>query len=106
MTHLPPERDSEGYLVDLHQWTPDIARMIAAEHDIELGKEHLEVILLLREFYNEYSLTPAVRVFIKHIGNSLGQDKGNSLYLMKLFPGTPMKLACLIGGLPKPTNCL
>ena len=33
-------------------------------------------------------------------------DKGNSIYLHKLFPGNPAKLAAKIAGLPRPTNCI
>ena len=61
---------------------------------------------LLREYYDEYQIAPAVRVLTKAIGKKLGPDKGNSKYLYDLFPYGPGKQACKIAGLPKPTGCI
>jgi len=36
----------------------------------------------------------------------LGEEKGNSRYLQRLFPDGPLKYACKFGGLPKPPTCL
>ncbi|MES2603574.1 MAG: TusE/DsrC/DsvC family sulfur relay protein, partial [Pseudomonadota bacterium] len=33
-------------------------------------------------------------------------SKGNSLYLLSLFPGSPARLAARIAGLPRPVNCM
>ncbi|MCZ6459336.1 MAG: TusE/DsrC/DsvC family sulfur relay protein, partial [Gammaproteobacteria bacterium] len=38
--------------------------------------------------------------------SQLGAEKGTSIYLLKLFPGSPAKLLAKIAGLPRPTNCL
>jgi tRNA 2-thiouridine synthesizing protein E len=99
-------RDSQGFLINLDDWDELIAHEIALDEGVSLTDEHWEVIHLLREFYAEFELSPAMRVLVKHIKNELGEDKGNSLYLLKLFPNSPAKLASKIAGLPKPTNCL
>lgn len=105
-TRILPERDKQGFLVDLNHWNPDIAAIIAQEEGIELHDAHWEIINLLRDFYKEYELSPAMRILVKHVKEQLGNDKGTSLYLMQLFPGSPAKIASKIAGLPKPTNCL
>ena len=61
---------------------------------------------LLRSYYEEYQIAPAVRVLTKAIGKKLGKDKGNSKYLYELFPYGPAKQACKYAGLPKPTGCV
>jgi len=61
---------------------------------------------LLREYYEEYQIAPAVRVLTKAIGRRLGKEKGNSKYLYELFPYGPAKQACKYAGLPKPTGCV
>ena len=43
---------------------------------------------------------------MRYVAQQLGPDKGNSLYLNRLFKGTPAKLAAKLAGLPKPSNCL
>jgi tRNA 2-thiouridine synthesizing protein E len=98
--------DKDGYLKDLNDWDTDIAQALATGEDIELSEAHWEVIWLLREFYQEFELAPAMRVLVKQVGNKLGKDKGRSIYLMQLFPPSPAKVAAKIAGLPRPTNCL
>ena len=68
----------EGYLEDMNQWSPEIAKEIAKEVDIELTDKHFEVLNYLREKTKEgESLT------IRKVGKSGITDiKG----LYTLFP--------------------
>jgi tRNA 2-thiouridine synthesizing protein E len=100
------ETDEEGYLVNLSDWSEDVANEIAKAESVEMTQNHWEVVNFLREYYNEYQIAPAVRVLTKAIGKKLGPDKGNSKYLYELFPYGPAKQACKIAGLPKPTGCV
>lgn len=100
------ETDREGYLKQLSDWSPDVAEVLARNEDILLTPEHWEVIEILREFYREFELSPAMRPLVKRVGQKLGPDKGRSIYLMKLFPPSPAKIASKIAGLPRPDNCL
>lgn len=99
-------RDPQGFLVNLEDWNEEVAVTIAREEDIELSDAHWEVIWLLREFYAEFDLSPANRILVKAVKEELGEAKGNSIYLLQLFPGSPAKIASKIAGLPKPLNCL
>ena len=98
--------DEEGFLVNLTDWTKDIAVEMAKGDDIDLSDEHWEVIDFLREYYEEYQIAPAVRVLTKAIAKKMGKDKGNSKYLYSLFPYGPGKQGCRFAGLPKPTGCI
>ncbi|PRA49340.1 MULTISPECIES: TusE/DsrC/DsvC family sulfur relay protein [Pseudomonas] len=100
------ELDKDGYLLDLADWSAEVAKALAAAEALELTPEHWEVLELLRGFYQEFQLSPATRPLIKYTALKLGPDKGNSLHLNRLFKGTPAKLAAKLAGLPKPTNCL
>jgi len=100
------ETDEEGYLVNLSDWTDEVANEIAKTENIEMSESHWEVVNFLREYYEEFQIAPAVRVLTKAIGKKLGADKGNSQYLYELFPYGPAKQACKIAGLPKPTGCV
>ena len=100
------ELDKDGYLADLNDWSPEVATALAVQNDIELTPEHWEILQLLRNFYQEFQLSPATRPLIKYTALKLGAEKGNSLHLNRLFNGTPAKLAAKLAGLPKPTNCL
>lgn len=98
--------DEEGYLLDLSCWTPDMANALAEKESLELTEAHWEIIYLLRDFYQNFEVSPAMRPLVKAVSRQLGEEKGKSIYLMKLFPGSPPKLAAKIAGLPKPANCL
>ncbi|MGY2288410.1 TusE/DsrC/DsvC family sulfur relay protein [Pseudomonas sp. SDO528_S397] len=98
--------DKDGYLVDLSDWSTDVANALAAAEDMALTPEHWEILELLRRFYDEFQLSPATRPLIKYTALKLGVEKGNSLHLNRLFKGTPAKLAAKLAGLPRPTNCL
>lgn len=100
------ETDEEGYLVNLTDWTEELAETMAKAEHCELSPNHWEVINFLREYYDQYQVAPAVRVLVKAIGKKLGADKGNSRYLYELFPYGPAKQACKYAGLPKPTGCV
>ncbi len=98
--------DEEGYLLNLEDWTIDIANAMAKADDCELTPNHWEVIDFLRGYYEQYEIAPAIRILTKQIGKKLGQEKGNSKYLYELFPHGPAKQACKYAGLPKPTGCV
>ncbi len=98
--------DKEGFLRRLEDWSPALAVQIAAAEGIELGDEHWEIIDLLRDYYREFDTSPAMRPLVKYCSLKLGPEKGRSVYLMSLFPGSPAKIGSKIAGLPKPDNCL
>lgn len=98
--------DEEGYLLDLADWNESLALSLAAKESLELTEQHWEIIHLLRNFYQQFEVSPAMRPLVKAVSKALGPEKGKSIYLMKLFPGSPPKLAAKIAGLPKPANCI
>lgn len=100
------EFDEEGYLLDLSLWSEALAEDIARKEGLILTAAHWEVLRVLRDFYEQFEVSPAMRPLVKAVTKELGPDKGKSIYLMKLFPGSPPKLAAKIAGLPKPANCL
>jgi tRNA 2-thiouridine synthesizing protein E len=100
------ETDEEDYLVNLSDWTKEIAEVLAKQDELELTEQHWQIINYLRDYYEEYQIAPAVRVLTKAIGKKFGKEKGNSKYLYTLFPYGPGKQACRFAGLPKPTGCI
>ncbi len=98
--------DSEGYLEQLSDWQPEVAEQIAKKEGLELTEAHWEIINLLRRFYQEFELSPAMRPLVKYIGLNMGKEKAKSIYLMQLFGESPAKMTSKLAGLPKPTNCL
>jgi TusE/DsrC/DsvC family sulfur relay protein len=94
-----PERDGDGYLVDPNEWTPEVARAMAAADQVELDDVKWDQILKAREYYEEHAVVPPIRKFSKHIG-------ADQKEMFKLWMTGPMKPITKYGGLPKPTGCV
>ena len=98
--------DKNGFLRQPEIWTPDIAQAFAADEGIELTEGHWQIIELLQSFYASFGDSPANRALANYVKQHLGPEQGRSIYLMKLFPGSPARVGSRIAGLPKPKNCL
>ncbi|HVL01860.1 MAG TPA: TusE/DsrC/DsvC family sulfur relay protein [Dongiaceae bacterium] len=98
--------DKEGFLENLSDWNETVAEALAQREQIQLTAAHWEILRALQDFHRQFEHSPPMRVLVKYIKQQLGDAKGNSIYLLQLFPGSPAKLAAKIAGLPRPTNCL
>jgi len=98
--------DSNGFLLKPSDWNKAVALAIAEKEGLKLTDDHWALLLLLRDFYQKYQLIPPLRIFVKTVKAELGSDLGNSISIHKLFPQSPLKLACKVAGLPKPSHCM
>ena len=98
---------SEKYhLNKLSEWTPETAGLLASDNQLQLTAEHLEILQVARQFYDQYGFSPSMRPLCKTVATELSVEKGRSIYLLQLFPGSPAKLVAKFAGLPKPKNCI
>lgn len=100
------EVDEDGYIVNLDDWTPELAEHLAKDDGIALSDAHWEVINFLRDYYQKYQIAPMIKILVKELGKAMGPEKGNTKYLYELYPAGPAKQACRFAGLPKPTGCV
>lgn len=94
-----PERDGDGYLRDMSDWTPEIGRAMAELDGIELNDTQWGHIMKAREYYEDERVVPPIRKFAKYLGE-------NQKEMFKLWMTGPMKPISKYGGLPKPTGCV
>ena len=90
--------NDEGYMLDMKQWTKEIALEIAKEEEITLTEKHFQVINFLRE-----KQAAGESLTIRKVGTS-GIVDIKELY--QLFPGGPLKYSSKIAGIPKPVSCI
>ena len=90
--------NDEGYLLDLKQWTKEIAIEIAKESGIILTEKHFALIEFLRK-----KQIAGETLTIRKVGTS-GIVDIKEFY--QLFPGGPLKFASKIAGIPKPVSCV
>lgn len=98
--------DHQGFLLDAKEWHEDWAKQTAQHNNLTLEAIDFEILHQLRHFYFEYDLSPAMRPLVKHIKSTLGERYGNSIWLMQRYGESPARTLALLGGLPKPKNCL
>jgi len=94
--------DTQEHLLDLEQWSEDIAVQNASAEDIELTAEHWDVVKFLREHYIENGPTTARK--LSGILEERYASKGGRKYLYTLFPNGPISQGSRIGGLPVPDD--
>lgn len=96
---VTPQRDGDGYLADMSNWTPEIGRSMAETDGVELDDVKWQHVLKAREYFDEHSVVPPIRKFAKYLGE-------NQKEMFKLWMTGPMKPITKYGGLPKPTGCV
>ena len=100
------ETNDQGFLIKTADWNEEVAVKLAELNNMFITEAHWEIILFIRRYYLQFKHLPNARVFTKAVAKELGEVKGNSRYLHKLFPDGPLKYACKLAGLPKPPTCL
>ena len=91
--------DEEGLLTDYDEWDEDLAKVLAAQIDIDLSDEHWKVIHFLREDFKEKGETATTRR-VQSVGGIPVKEQ------FALFPKKPGKKMAYIAGLPKPHGCV
>jgi tRNA 2-thiouridine synthesizing protein E len=95
------ETDANGYLADPNDWSEELARLIAADEEIELTDKHLDVLNYLREeWFDNGNNQPNERTILKAMGERWGA-RISSKDLYDLFPKMPSKQGGKIAGLPE-----
>lgn len=99
------EKDPEGNLFDLPQWSPQYANQQAALIDLVLTDEHWEVIYYLRERYRVNGNRDSARAVLRDLEEHFGENRGRAR-LYELFPRGPVTQATQLAGLPLPAHAL
>ncbi len=91
--------NEEGFLTVYDEWSEDIAKVLAAQVDIELTPRHWEVIHFLREDFKKEGESSTSR-HTQTVGGFPIKEQ------FVLFPKKPAKKMSYIAGLPKPKGCV
>ena len=61
-----PERDGDGYLRSMDDWTLEIGKAMAGADDFEITDAMWEQIFKAREYYESENVVPPIRKFVKY----------------------------------------
>ncbi len=91
--------NDEGFLTAYDEWDEDLAKVLAANIDIDLTDEHWKVIRFLREDFKAQGETATTRR-VQTVGGVPTKEQ------FELFPQKPAKKMAYLAGLPKPHGCV
>lgn len=98
--------DEHGHLLDPADWSPEVARALAAQDGQNLTAPHWWLIEFVRDHHQRYDTPPLMRVAVVALREKLGDPAASSRDLYQLFPDHPIRQACRYGGLPRPDWCI
>lgn len=96
-------RDEPGYLVDPGDWDDEVAKVIAAEEEIELSEDHWAIIRFMRNYQEEHGVSPDARFVFSFLAKQkkITKNEARTLFF-QLFPYGYVKQACKIAGMVQP----
>lgn len=106
------ETDEEGYLINLEDWSDEVAEEMAYQeslHDqVTLTETQWGLINYFRDYFHENQEHPSMHKLVMTLGKYHGEHfhdhKEYEKFLYKLFPRGPVAELCKLAGLPKPVE--
>ena len=96
------EVTDSGFLVNIEDWSEEVASAIAEQEELKLESRHWDLINYLRdEYINNGGNQPNTRTLVKAMAKQWGDKSVNAKTLYDLFPGDPSKQGGRISGLPE-----
>jgi len=97
-----PSLLANGRLAQLADWNEDIARQLASRDGIELTDDHWQVINTMRDYYQEYGVSPVKKLLKRSLQQNTESDRFDDLLLDSLFPDGVLSQGSKIAGIPLP----
>lgn len=101
VTRIGHDLTAAGRLSNLSDWDEQTAAMLAQQDGITLTEGHWEVIHFMREFYQNYNISPIRKLLLKGMRRQYGAEKATGEYIDRLFPGNVTVQGTKIAGLPE-----
>lgn len=99
-------RNHYGDLVEIGEWSHDIARKQAESIGLELTPAHLEVLDYLRDYaINQGGSQEDAQKILLALEHRF-EDRGGSRWLYSLFPGGPVTQGMKLAGLPEAPHAI
>ena len=100
------ELDQCGHFVDYTIWNQEVAKDLAKSLELELTDWHFEILMAVRQFYQQFGHSPATRPLIKFLMKTVSADINNAILQEKFNTGLVARHLSRLAGVPKPANCL
>ena len=92
---------NDGFLIDLADWSEEVAASMAQADEVPLGDDHWTLINFLHRFYKEFEVPPDMDILSRNLCKDQSNCRWSKSYIFELFP-EGAKMACRYAGLPAP----
>ncbi|VAX13187.1 hypothetical protein MNBD_GAMMA24-1947 [hydrothermal vent metagenome] len=92
----------DGRLLNLSDWSPEIAKAIAKEEGLNLTDAHWDIINLMRDYYFTYNITPIIKLLKREIARKFSAERATDEAINALFHGGVQYQGSKIAGIPVP----
>jgi tRNA 2-thiouridine synthesizing protein E len=96
----PVELRADGRLAHSADWSPELAVELAAKDGLTLSDKHWDIINIMREYYNEYNISPILKLLRREVAKKLGAERALDESLYALFPNGVQHQGSRIAGIP------
>lgn len=92
----------DGTLLRLSDWSLEVAEELARRDGLTLTDDHWDVLTVMREYYQEYNISPIRKLLVKEVREKLDANKFQLSYLNELFPNGLLTQSTRLAGIPIP----
>ena len=100
------ETDAQGFLLNMDEWSEELASELAKRDGMELFVDHWELIMYFRDYFAENQTNPTMHTIVRSLGKMKGEhfhdQKEYESHIYNLFPSDPIHEICKLAGLPMP----
>jgi len=91
---------ADGRLDNLNDWTTELAEALAKNEGLLLTEQHWNVINTMREYYEEFNLSPILKLLRRELSKKYGSELASIDVLDKLFPNGVQHQGSRLAGIP------
>jgi len=91
---------ADGRLEYSSDWTPELAEILAKKEGIVLTDQHWNVINTMREYYQEFNISPILKLLRRELSKKHGSELASVDVLDGLFPNGVQQQGSRLAGIP------
>jgi len=91
---------ADGRLDNLNDWTPELAEALAKNEGLLLTEQHWNVINTMREYYQEFNISPILKLLRRELSKKFGAERASLEALEALFPNGVQQQGSKLAGIP------
>jgi len=92
----------DGSLMNLGDWSLEVAEEMARREALSLTEDHWNVLNVMREYYGEYNIAPIRKLLLKEVAEKFESKKYDVKFLDDLFPKGLIAQGTKMAGVPMP----